>query len=185
MVPPAAGTAGSGGQGQAGAGATVAGAGDAGRASMDAGVTAGSSWAVGGMGGVDAGPIVCRIPDTLPVTDEDADGGVDPKCIDVPRTIFAENCIGGFCHHARPGQARMLDLMSPCVADRLIGKLSTCEGLLLIDPSKPDQSFLLDKLQNEMPTCGASMPDGWHLPPEQVACVTAWVNAVLRASTSN
>ena len=27
-----------------------------------------------------------------------------------------------------------------------------------------------------------SMPDGWHLPPEKVACMTAWVHAIVRAS---
>jgi hypothetical protein len=151
---------------------------------------AGSGAAAGtGAGGVQArdgglpdASIACRIPDDLALTGEDADGGVDPKCVDIPRTIFAENCIGGFCHNARARPSGNLDLMSPCVADRLLDVRSTCDSLLLVDREHAARSFLLDKLQNMKPRCGASMPDGWWLPPDQVACVTAWVNAVIRAS---
>ena len=135
-------------------------------------------------GVADAGPApaACRIPDNLARTQDDADGGLAPDCVDPPRTIIAENCIGGFCHSNRPATAGGLNLMSPCVADRLLDVKSRCGDLLLVDRANPEKSFLLDKLQNMQPACGNSMPDGWHLPPNQVACMNAWVHAIVRAS---
>jgi hypothetical protein len=126
-------------------------------------------------------PAACRVPDDLPLTDADADGGLSPDCNDVPRRILRENCIG-FCHHDRPAPSGGVDFASPCIADRLINVPSRCEGLRYIDTDHPERSFVLDKVLSDTPRCGASMPDGWHLPPEQQACVAAWVHAVIRAS---
>jgi hypothetical protein len=76
-----------------------------------------------------------------------------------------------------------LDLVSPCVADRLIGVASTCNGKLLVDPARPSSSFLLEKLETTKPECGgASMPFGALLPASNIACVTRWVNAVVHES---
>ena len=175
-VPAAGSTAGQGGTSAAGAaagaGAPAAGSGGTSAAAPDAGMAD---------GGAGMPAVACRVPDDLPLIDADADGGLAPDCHDVPRTIITGNCIG-WCHHNRPGPSGGLNLMSPCVADRLLDVRSRCEGLLLVDSAHPERSFILDKLESEKPRCGASMPDGYHLPPHQQACMNAWVHAIIRAS---
>jgi hypothetical protein len=165
----------------AGAGG-VTGTSAAGAAGRGAAGTAAAS--DGGTAGADAA-VACVVPDDVIVTDDDADGGVDPSCQSVTRTIIAESCIGGICHHSGKFQAPAggLDLMSPCVADRLINVTSRCQGLLLIDPAQPAKSFLLNKLEAETPLCGESMPWTGHLPPDQVRCMNAWVHALVRTAS--
>jgi len=116
------------------------------------------------------------------VLQEDADGGVDPTCQNVPRKVIAENCIGSYCHDSNGPPAAGLDLMSPCVADRLVKVKSRCQDLLLIDVEHPSQSFLFDKINSTKPQCGESMPYAGHMPADELSCMNAWVNAVIRAA---
>jgi hypothetical protein len=112
---------------------------------------------------------------------EDVDGGVEPECQNVPRKLIAESCIGGYCHDM-VGPAAGLDLMSPCVAERLVNIKSRCDGTLLIDTAEPEKSFLSDKLNHLKPRCGYSMPDQGHLPDDELRCMNAWTAAVIRAA---
>ena len=126
---------------------------------------------------------VCSIPDDIAISMEDGDdAGVAPDCKNVPRKIIANNCIGGYCHDNVGPPAAGLDLMSPCVADRLLGVHSSCMDYLLVDPTSVENSFIHDKVSAQYPKCGKSMPDGGHLPPEEVRCMTAWISAVVRAA---
>jgi hypothetical protein len=128
-----------------------------------------------------AAPHVCMVPDDLPIDAPAADGGApDPACHDVPRTIVANSCIGGICHDSVGPPAGMLDLMQPCVADRLVNVVSECQGELLIDPQQPSASFLLDKIESDHPACGESMPFTGHLPVAQQHCIDAWVHSIAR-----
>jgi hypothetical protein len=136
-----------------------------------------------GAGTSDAGVHACLIPDTLEVAADDWDGGVDPACHDIPRTIIANNCIGGICHDSNGPPAGNLNLMAPCVAERLVNVRSSCQDKLLIDTQEPGASFLIDKLASVKPTCGEPMPFTGHLPPSQVACMEAWIHAVIHAAT--
>jgi hypothetical protein len=173
-----------------GAGSGVSGAGASGTNAVPAAgaPAAGTSASAGaGAGGTAGGaPAVCKIPDDLPVESEDGDdAGVAPDCKNVPKTIIASNCIGGSCHHT-PNRfspaAAMLDLMAPCVADRLAGvPSSTCKGIPRIDVQNVENSFLLNKLEAEIPICGVPMPLDSHLTSEQHRCMRAWINAVVRA----
>ena len=61
---------------------------------------------------------------------------------------------------------------------RLVGVVSTCHDRLLVDPKQPEQSFLLEKLEQEMPECGVRMPYENHLPPEELACMRGFVFAI-------
>ncbi|HKP55237.1 MAG TPA: hypothetical protein VJV78_00875 [Polyangiales bacterium] len=175
----AAGGAGASGTPAAG-GAGASGTAAIGGASAGTGGTQDGGVAGAPRAGADAGPVVCRVSDDPMLLDEDADGGIAPDCHDIHRTIILENCIG-YCHHNRGAPSAGLNLQSPCVADRLLDAPSHCEGLPIIDSKDPDRSFLLDKLEHMMPRCGKSMPEGWHLPPNQVACMSAWVHAVVRS----
>jgi hypothetical protein len=177
-------------------GAGMSGAGVAG-----GGVTAGASAGSGGMiasppsaaagnggaaGAADAGVPVCKIPDDLMLLDSDADGdaGLAPDCQNVPRKVIANNCIGGYCHDSDGPPAGGLDLMKPCVADRLVNVKSDCYDMMFIDTAHPEKSFLLDKLNPPRPMCGEPMPSGGHLGPADLACMNAWINAVLRTATA-
>lgn len=120
----------------------------------------------------------CRISDETPL--EPSDGSA---CGDVPVSIIQETCTGTICHHAGPTPAGGLDLESPCIADRLVGVVSTCKGRQLIDPSDIGRSFVLDKLEHDPPDCnGETMPFDGHLAPDALACMELWVQAVARAS---
>lgn len=160
-----------------------------GHGSVDAGPpAAGSGGSVAGSnagaGGASPAMQACRIPDDIAIESDDADGGAASDCHDVPRVIIANNCTGTICHYAGKDRRAGLDLMSACVADRLLGVTSTCQGKLLIDRDAPEQSFVLDKLDHEQPACGMHMPLGGHLPDAQVACLNAWVHAVIRSASS-
>ncbi len=109
-----------------------------------------------------------------------AEAGTPFSCGDVVSTIILETCVGSICHHAGPVQAAHLDLMSPCVADRLVGVASTCDGRLLVDPERPEQSFILDKLENDTPQCGVRMPFDNYLSAPDLACMQRWVYAIAR-----
>jgi hypothetical protein len=147
-----------------------------------AGVSGAAPSPSAGTGGA-AAAHACLIPDNLAIVPDDADGGVlDPACQNVPRKIIAESCIGGICHDSSGPPAGNLDLMAPCVAERLINVTSSCQNKLLIDTNNERASFLIDKLASEFPTCGESMPFTGHLPPNEVACMEAWIHAVIRAA---
>jgi hypothetical protein len=117
----------------------------------------------------------CGFPEHLDVGAPD--GAAD--CGNVPVTILGENCVGGICHHAGQNPSGHLNLLSPCVADRLVGVPSSCSGRLLVDPDAPARSFILDKLENDKPECGgARMPFMNRLPDAKIECVKRWVYAV-------
>jgi hypothetical protein len=115
-------------------------------------------------------------------SDSDGDAGLAPDCQNVPRKVIANNCIGGYCHDSDGPPAGNLDLMKPCVADRLVNVKSECYDMMFIDTAHPENSFLLDKLNPPRPKCGEPMPSGGHLGPADLACMNAWISAVLRVA---
>ena len=166
---------------QSGAGGVAAVAGTSGMVASPPSAAAGIG---GAAGALDAGTPVCKIPDTLMLLNSDADGdaGLAPDCQNVPRKVIANNCIGGYCHASGPTPAGGLDLMMPCVADRLVNVKSQCYDMFFIDTAHPEKSFLLDKLNPPRPMCGEPMPSGGHLGPADLACMNAWINAVIRVA---
>jgi hypothetical protein len=155
----------------------------AGQAAPVAGATPISPPSAAGAAAAGGGaPHVCAIPNEIMILDSDANGSLDPSCQNVPRKVIANNCIGGFCHDSNGPPAGGIDLMAPCVAERLVNVKSDCEGLLLLDVEHPEQSFLIDKLNSQRPTCGKSMPDSGHLPADELACMNAWIKAVIRTA---
>jgi hypothetical protein len=116
----------------------------------------------------------CRISDEAPL-----DPNLGASCGDVPESIIHETCTGTICHHSGNAPAGRLDLSSPCIADRMVGVVSSCSGRLLIDPSDVSRSFVLDKLEHDPPECGGeSMPFDSHLSPAALRCMQLWVQAV-------
>ena len=105
-------------------------------------------------------------------------GGADGGCDPVP-TIFAPTCATAACHSAQTQQAN-LDLQSPGMPRRLVGKPASGGPGLLIDPQQPLRSVLLTKL-SDPPPFNFQMPLGAPpLAPDQVACIQLWIQAAVQ-----
>jgi hypothetical protein len=91
--------------------------------------------------------------------------------------VFTRHCATAACHvgdNATGG----LDLSAAGIESRLVGVKSQsngCQDRLLIDPSAPDKSFLLEKIDERMPSCGVRMPLVGDLSAEERACIHTWV----------
>ena len=97
------------------------------------------------------------------------DGGCDP----VP-AIFIPSCTTSACHSAQAQQGN-LDLQSPGMPRRLLGKSASGGPGYLIDPQHPQLSVILTKL-SDPPPFNFQMPLGAPpLEPDQVACIQLWV----------
>lgn len=127
--------------------------------STGAGTTDGASTGSGAGGGADAS--------------SSASGGT--ACPDIPM-LFVMKCGTAGCHGADSPQ-QGLDLASPDVASRVVGKMSKECGEPLADPANPDGSVLYKKLKPS-PTCGGSqMPLGVPLSSAETDCVKDWIAA--------
>jgi hypothetical protein len=109
-----------------------------------------------------------------PVADA-GDASSPGACADVPSTVLGQVC-GGACH-AGPTPTSNLDLASPNVAQRLLGKPAMGGGLLL-DPTNPEASVVYTKVTSS-PPFGGRMPPSPAQPLDDatVACVRDWVKA--------
>ncbi len=112
------------------------------------------------LSGPDAGPPVSG-----------SDGGCDPVIV-----MFPLSCSTGACHSAQSQQGN-LDLESPGLPQRLVGKPAHGGPGLVIDKASPDQSVMLLKVSNN-PPFQFQMPLG--APPlttDEMACLQGWVEA--------
>ncbi|MCX4245304.1 nucleotide-binding protein [Paraliomyxa miuraensis] len=111
--------------------------------------------------------------------DREPDPMTTERCaeLDVPQ-LFVEKCSTAACHEGSTPAAD-LDLVSPGLETRLVLKPATqCPGVIA-DPSDPEGSVLVEKLQPD-PSCGVVMPLGMEpLPEEDVACVIEWVSGLV------
>lgn len=97
-------------------------------------------------------------------------------------------CTNAGCHG--PGYSGGLDLVSPGIEARLVGKPAqnpACNGDALIDPLHPEASVLLRRIDGERhrrgESCGPIMPMGSSgVSPQDLACFRAWVGAAARAA---
>lgn len=87
--------------------------------------------------------------------------------------LLAMRC--GGCHNPM-NLSKGLDLRSPGLGMRTVGKASTCQGrpLLGTGPGAP-AGHLLDKLEGPVPGCGNQMPFGGPaFSAQEKACVREW-----------
>ena len=109
-------------------------------------------------------------------------GGVAPdglprdptRCPDVAVTVFGARCVNAGCHNA-DDRTQGLDLQSPDVGTRLMGKRASGGAGFLIDPEGAAKSVLYRKLTKN-PPFGARMPLSGTLDDGTVACVLAWID---------
>lgn len=100
----------------------------------------------------------------------------DDSCGDIVDRVFAPSCGDTGCHGAVAPQ-QGLDLVSPGLAQRVVGVSGTGCVSTLADPTNPEGSLLYKKLLPS-PGCGAQMP--LARPPISAAdsaCVLAWIAA--------
>lgn len=105
-----------------------------------------------------------------------AASGCKPDIDTIQRTVFVPRCATSGCHGlARP--LSPLDLESPGVEARLVSALgSDCSTETLVVPGDPDASFLVHKLVDTKPSCGARMPRGADpLAADDIACIQQWI----------
>lgn len=110
--------------------------------------------------------------------------GPAPECritLDV-EDLFRQRCGTGTCHgNETADPAADLDLVSPNPGPRIVGSMSTvCEGRMRINPARPDDSFLLEKLEGPREGCGDRMPLVGFLDQAEIACVRDWVREQAR-----
>ncbi len=110
--------------------------------------------------------------------------GPAPECridLDV-EDLFRQRCGTGTCHgNETADPAAELDLVSPNPGPRIVGTMSTqCDGRMRIHPDRPDDSFLLEKLEGPREGCGDRMPLVGFLDQAEVACVRDWVREQAR-----
>ncbi|MCA9711308.1 MAG: hypothetical protein KDK70_36050, partial [Myxococcales bacterium] len=113
-----------------------------------------------------------------------ADGGdpLEPPECDL-QAVFAHEdnrCTAQGCHGVQ--HVAGLDLASPELGERLVGKPSTtaaCGDRLIIDPDAPERSLLLTQLTPEgvEQGCGVLMPVGSRegVGAQDLACIQEWV----------
>lgn len=89
--------------------------------------------------------------------------------------IVAPRCGLSGCHDAS-GQAGGLVLADPCGAHAaLLGK-GDC-GKTYVLPGDAEGSFLIDKLESDLPSCGGPMPPTGALPQELRDAVYDWIDS--------
>jgi hypothetical protein len=97
-----------------------------------------------------------------------------PMCV---TKLFMMKC-GSLGCHAMGGT--QVDLVSPNVATRLVGKSSStslpCKGMTLVD-SSGGKSLLISKI-TDPPPCGSLMPVTGSLTTDERSCLTGWVSSL-------
>ncbi|NUN14213.1 MAG: hypothetical protein HUU55_11315 [Myxococcales bacterium] len=102
--------------------------------------------------------------------------------------VIKLSCVFASCHGAAPAKKNgYLDLRKDVAWESMVGKLATnpaaaAQGLQLVDPCLPDQSFLVLKLElpeGGDPEYGGPMPkvNGGGLPSETIQLVKDWIAA--------
>jgi hypothetical protein len=109
----------------------------------------------------------------------EVEGGAEAgsTCDDVPAVVLAPRCGLSTCHSATM-PAASLDLVSPDVYARLVGKAPSGGAGLLIDPGgDPQKSVLYLKLTSS-PPFGSQMPlTGTKLDATTLACIASWIES--------
>jgi hypothetical protein len=92
--------------------------------------------------------------------------------------ILAETCGTTGCHDDSSQAQAGLDLVSPGVTQRVVGTSSIaigCTDQTLVVAGDPENSYLFDKILNEVTICGLQMPIVGALNQEEVDVIRDWI----------
>ncbi len=99
------------------------------------------------------------------------------------REVLTPRCATAGCHDNGAQPAGQLSLVAGRSHTELVGRPArnvgaVDEGLLLVKPGEPDQSFLVLKVREHVPVrYGIPMPQTNRLSSDEVAHIEAWVAA--------
>jgi hypothetical protein len=93
--------------------------------------------------------------------------------------IFVPTCSSGRCHTA--GIAFGGLILDANVIENTVGVVSRgAPPRVLVVAGKPDESYLVEKLEADAPAAGARMPATGTLPPRDIARIRAWIQSLAR-----
>ena len=122
-------------------------------------------------------------------TDGGTTGGTRGCANEAPEVVFYY-CAASICHgdpgKTSPDLANGLDLFAPDVRTRLLdlpGHMHSsgydCTGEKIVDTANPAESLLIKAVDHTAQApCAIRMPTTLDPDPDQVQCITEWVNAV-------
>lgn len=111
-----------------------------------------------------------------------------PDDFDVEADLFRATCAELGCHTGGPSLAAAgLDLGAPGVGPRLLAHRSReCGGRSLIDPYHLGDSYLVEKVDEDVPSCGDRMPSGLApLNGIERVCLTEYLTALAASATAD
>jgi|LNFM01.1.fsa_nt_gb hypothetical protein len=111
--------------------------------------------------------------------------GVDPRAAPA-LAVIVETCGATYCHHGSGATAASRDLSEQHVRETLALRSLQVPRLRLVEPGRPDDSYLVHKLLGTMSTlaecradamaCGTRMPSPTQpLDAQQIAVVRQWI----------
>lgn len=100
---------------------------------------------------------------------------LEPKLSVIQSNVFQRSCVFSSCHSADTPQKGLN--LSGSTYQVLVNKPSSeVPSRMLVVPSNPDGSYLLEKISSDHPTSGARMPyTSTPLPEGEIAAVRQWI----------
>jgi hypothetical protein len=92
-----------------------------------------------------------------------------------------KNCGNMYCHGAGAGALKLAtkaEAYAALVGVAASGSECRDSGMLRVEPSAPEASLLLEKLEKKQPSCGDAMPVGTWFEPECVSNNTSMCNSL-------
>lgn len=102
-----------------------------------------------------------------------------PRLSELVESLFVPTCVLGRCHvTAAPAAELSFTGRRIAVHAALVNAASTEQPQRRrVVPFDPDASYLIEKLESELPAVGTPMPPMGRLQPEQIERVRAWIAA--------
>ncbi len=94
---------------------------------------------------------------------------------EVKQNVFGRSCVFSSCHKSSVA-AGGLSLEGDEAYENLVGKPSVgAPSKVRVQPGKPEQSYLIEKLTQDQPAAGARMPPGATVSAEQLELLRSWI----------
>lgn len=96
------------------------------------------------------------------------------RLLEIEQKVFAVNCTFSVCHGGGNPQKGM-GLEAPTFKTLVSVPSTEVPGKMRISPGKPDESYLLEKIERDSPTFGKRMPPDQPLDPATTQLIRAWI----------
>lgn len=101
--------------------------------------------------------------------------GIEPRLSVIEQRVFQPSCTFSSCHGPESPKAALN--LTGSTHGQLVNRASSqAQGRVLVIPTDPDGSYLMEKLIDETPAAGSRMPyESSPLPEEKIAAVRRWI----------